>query len=162
MRKHLLLYIGFWLPAIVSAYLLVPHNTTTMQVVQWFLGFFMLLGWTVNSGMAAYSYPRATFAFIMAYIGVNAALITALVNASLLPLVDASFGSASYIILDHAAGAFTFRPLYMLYGALREFSISHEELWVMGIAAAACVIGFICGMFARQLNPDPIRPTFIR
>ena len=154
MRKYLIRYLIFWAPAILSAYLLAPFNTTVMQVVQWFLGFVLLFGWAINSGVAAYSYPYGTIAFIMTYVGVNAILITALVNAS--------FGSASYIILDHAAGAFTFRPLYMLYDALRESSIAMEEMWIAGIVAIVCVVGFICGMFSRQLNPDPIRPTFIR
>ena len=151
MRKYLILYLIFWVPAVLSAYFLVPLGGVG-QVAQWFLGFLMLLAWAVISGYAAYDYPRSTLAFITAYIGVNAALITVLVNTS--------FSAAGYIIIDHAAGAFTYRPLYMLYGALL-YSL-FREMWVAGIVAAACVVGFICGLLCRQLNPDPFRPKFIR
>ena len=151
MRKYLIRYLLFWAPAILATYFLMSHDAIG-QVVQWFMGFLMLLGWAVNSGMAAYNHPRGTLVFIMAYIGVNTVLIIALINTS--------FRAASYAILDHAAGAFTYRPLYMLYGAL-ESSI-FREMWVVGIVAAACLVGFICGVLSRQLNPDPIRPKFIR
>ena len=160
MRKYLIRYFIFWAPAILSTYFLEPLDGTG-RVAQWFLGFFMLLGWAINSGMAAYNHPRGTLAFITAYIGVNAVLITVLVNTSL--LVNTSFGAPGYAIFDHAAGAFTFRPLYMLYDALRNgSSVSQEEMWIAGIVAAACLVGFVCGVLSRQLNPDPIRPKFIR
>ena len=151
MRKYFIRYLIFWAPAILSAYLLVPLGVAG-QAAQWFLGFFMLLGWALNSGMAAYSHPRGTLAFITAYIGVNAALIAL--------LVDTSFSAASYAIIDHAAGAFSYRPLYMLYEAL--LYSPFREMWMAGIIAAACVVGFICGLLCRQLNPDPFRPKFIR
>ena len=151
MRKYLFRYLLFWAPAILSAYFLMPLGVAG-QVMQWFFGFLMLLLWAVNSGMAAYNCPRGTLAFIMAYAGVNAVLITTLVNTS--------FRSPAYVFLDHAAGAFTYRPLYMLYGALE--SSLFREMWVAGIVAAACLVGFICGVLNRQLKPDPFRPKFIR
>ena len=152
MRKYLFRYLVFWAPAILAAYLLAGRGTTA-EIIQWFCGFLMLLVWAVNTGQAAYEYPRQTLTFILAYFGVNALLITALFRAP--------FGSLRYVILDHTAGAFTFRPLYMLYQTLREFSLSQEELWITGIVTAVCVVGFICGMLYRQVKPNPCRPTFI-
>ena len=150
MNKYLIRYLIFWAPAVLSAYFL-AHFGGIMQVAQWFFGFFMLFGWAINSGMAAYSYPRVTLAFILTYIGVNALLIAALVRQP--------FGSVGYRILDHVAGAFTYRPLYMFYQAL-EFSF--REMWVAGIVAGACMLGLICGALNRQVKPDPFRPRFIR
>ena len=125
---------------------------TAAEIIQWFFGFFMLLGWTVNTIMATYSHPRQALAFILAYFGINALLIIALSRAP--------FSSARHVILDHTAGAFTFRPLYMLYQALRDFSI-FQELWIAVIITMACGVGFVCGMFYRQVRPNPYRPTFI-
>ena len=154
MRKHLIRYLIFWAPAVLSAYLLTPQSPTLLQLMQWFFGFFMLFGWALNTGMAAYSYPRQTIIFILAYLGVNALLITRLVGTS--------YSSGWWAILDHAAGAFTYRPLYMLYKSLQDASASQEEMWIAGIVAGACVAGFIWGVLYRQIRPDPYRPTFIR
>ena len=151
MRKYLIRYLISWAPAILSAYILTPQSPIALQAAQWFFGFVMLFWWAINTGQAAYEYPRQTIIFILAYTGVSALLITMLVGTS--------FSSAWYVI-DHAAGAFTYRPLYMLYGALLE--LPFREMWVAGIVAAACVVGFICGMLYRQIRPDPYRPTFIR
>ena len=153
MRKHLIRYLIFWAPAILSAYLLTPQGTA-IQIAQWFFGFFMLIGWAVNTAIATYSHPRGTLTFILAYFGVNAILITA--------LVEAPFRSVRYIILNHAAGAFTYRPLYMLYQTLQDLPVSREEMWITGLVAGSCAVGFVCGVFYRQIKPNPCRPTFIR
>jgi len=131
------------------------HQGALGQTAQWFFGFFMLFGWALNTSMAAYNHPRGTLAFIMLYSGVNALLIAAVVGEFF-----GSLGSLSYAILDHAAGAFTYRPLYMLYGAMDAFTL--REMWIAGIVAAVCMAGFICGVLYRQVKPDPYRPTFIR
>jgi len=151
MRKYLIRYLIFWAPAVLSAYLLTPQSTI-LQVAQWFFGFSMLFCWAMNTGMAAYNYPRQSIIFILAYFGVNALLITLLVGAP--------YSSARYAILDLAAGAFTYRPLYMLYESMLETSF--REIWIAGIVAGACVVGFIWGVLYRQIKPDPYRPTFIR
>ena len=154
MRKYLIRYLILWAPAILSAYILTPQSPTALQLAQWFFGFFMLLSWAVNTGAAAYSYPRQTTIFIFAYSGVNALLITA--------LRAAPYSSVRYPILVHLAGAFTFRPLHMLYESLEYSSITFREMWMAGIVAGACAAGFLWGMLYRQIRPDPNRPTFIR
>ncbi|MCL2857158.1 MAG: hypothetical protein FWE19_05480 [Oscillospiraceae bacterium] len=152
MSKYLIRYLIFWAPAILSAYFLTPQSTTLLQVAQWFFGFFMLFGWAMNTGMAAYSYPKQSITFILAYFGVNALLITRLVNTS--------YSSSGYVVLDTVAGAFTYRPLYMLYGALE--ASNFREMLIVGIVAGCCVVGFVWGVLHRQVKPDPYRPTFIR
>lgn len=150
-RKYFVRYIIFWIPAILAAYL-TGSGYTAAYLAQWFLGFFMLLGWGVNTGMFAYSSPRGALGFILAYLGLSVLLITWLFRTP--------FGSTFYRVLDTAAGAFTFRPLYMLYGVLRDFNV-FGELWVAGIVAGACAVGFLCGVFYRQVRPNPYRPTFM-
>jgi len=113
----------------------------------------MLFGWAMTTSTVTYNYPRQALTFILVYCGVNALLITLLEGAP--------FGSVRYTILDHTAGAFSYRPLYMLYESLLESS-TFREMWIAGVVAGACVAGFIWGMFYRQIKPDPYRPTFIR
>ena len=153
MRKYLIRYLIFWAPAVSLAYIVTPQSPTALQVAQWFLGFFMLFVWGINTGAAAYSYPRHTAIFILAFSGINALLITA--------LRAAPYSSARYPILDHLAGAFTFRPLYMLYESLLDSSITFREMWMAAIVAGVCVVGFVWGILYRQIRPNPYRPTFI-
>ena len=153
MRKYLIRYLIPWVPAVLLAYILTPQSPTFLQIVQWFFGFVMLFWWAINTGQAAYEYPRQTTVFILAYAGVNALLITL--------IVDTPYSSRWWAVLDHAAGAFTYRPLYMLYESMQEASI-FREMWMVGIIAGACLVGFVWGMLYRQMRPDPYRPTFIR
>ena len=154
MRKYFIRYLIFWAPAVLSAYVVTSQSPTALQVVQWFLGFFMLFVWGINTGAAAYTYPRQTAIFILAFFGVNALLVTA--------LRAAPYSSFRYPILDHLAGAFTFRPLYMFYESLEASSITFREMWMAAIVAGVCVVGFVWGILYRQIRPDPYRPTFMR
>ena len=150
MRKYLLRYLIIWLPALLASYLL-NDSYTFAQIILWFLGFFLLLGWGVNTSMAAYNYPRKTLSFLLAYFGLSVLLI--------MGLHGASFRSTSYHIFDHTAGALTYRPLYMFFQALLEFNV-FAEMWVAGIVVSCCAVGFLCGIIYRQIRPNPYRPTF--
>jgi len=152
MRKYLFRYLIFWLPAIGASYLL-NSGEITPQIIRWFFGFFMLFSWGVNTAMFAYNHPRGALSFVFGYFGVNVLLIMGLHNAS--------FGSAGYRIFDHAAGLFTYRPLSMIYSTLLEFPV-FQEMWIIGIVTGICLVGFLCGLFYRQVRPNPYRPTFIR
>ena len=151
MRKYLIRYLIFWLPAVLASYLFTSREQT-FEIILWFLGFFMLLGWGVNTGMCAYNYPRNTLSLLLAYFGANALLITGLHNAS--------FGSTAYRIFDHAAGFFTYRPLEMIYQTLLDFSV-FQEMWVVGIVLGFCAVGFLSGLLYRQIRPNPYRPSFM-
>jgi len=153
MRRYLIRYLIFWAPAVLTAFILTLLSNTLLIVAQWFFGFFMLLAWAFNTGMFTYNHPRGALVFVLAFPGVNALLITA--------LAEASYSTATYSILVLMAGAFTFRPLHMLYESIRETS-SFPEMLIAGIITAACVVGFIWGVLYRLVRPDPYRPTFIR
>ena len=151
MRKYFFRYLVFYMPALLASYIFTSGNLFA-HIVQWFFGFFMLLGWGACTAMLTYNYPRNALAFLFAYFGVSVLLIYGLHNAS--------FGSASYVFFDHVAGALTYRPLNMIYRTLLHFPI-FQELWIIIIIIASCAVGFVCGMFYRQIRPNPYRPTFM-
>jgi len=155
MRKYILRYTVILLPALLAyylAYFLLPPGNIPIQIAQWVLGFFLLLGWGVNSAAAAYHYPRYTISFMLAYVGVSTLLVWGRYHSS--------FGTTAYTVLDHAAGALTYRPLAMLYQALQDFNI-FQELWLIGILTCCCAIGFLCGLIYRQIRPNPYHPTMM-
>jgi len=151
MRKYFPYYLLFYIPALLVSYLFTSESLLA-HIVQWFFGFFMLLGWGVCTAMLAYNYPRGALAFMLAYFGVSVLLIYGLRSAS--------FGSASYVFFDHVGGALSYRPLNMIYQTLLHFSI-FQELWVILIIVGSCAVGFVCGVLYRQVRPNPYRPTFI-
>ena len=164
MRNILLRYLIIWAPVLLAAYLLDFRHTYWQaigwrpelfflfgQIALWVIGAFFLIGWAVNTGVFAYHYPRQALAFLFAYFGLSALLI--------MRLHDASFGSVSYLIFEHGAGALTYRPLYMFYRVLLEFHV-FAEMWTAGIIAGVCAVGFLCGVLYRRIRPNPYHPTF--
>ena len=150
MRKVLLRYFLIWAPVLAASYLM-DLERTLWQIVLWVLGFIFLLGWGTTTAVGAYHHPRQTLAFLLAYTGLAALLIYW--------LHETPFGSASYPIFDHAAGALSYRPLYMLYNALRNAGV-FAELWTAGTLLFTCAAGFLCGVIYRWIRPNPYRPTF--
>lgn len=148
MGKNYLIYLVFLLPALFVS--LFYNNDTMLSIVlQWFFGFFMLIGFGVNTASAAYRYPRATMSFVLSYTGVNLLIITA--------FYASAYDSLPYIVLRDYGGALSYVPLGIMMDALLDFNIQHEVVITL-LIAACCFIGYIFGIVHRHVKPDPYRP----
>ena len=150
MKKYILRYLLFWLPAAAISYFY--NNTSGLsQVLQWVFASVMAVAWAVNTGMAAYLYPRTTLSLVFAYSGVSAFLILALYSAPY----------KSYYILQPLAGMFGYVPLDIYVMALLDFNIPHE--WYVTIfLVTLCLIGYLIGLICRRLRPNPYRPVIVK
>ena len=151
MKKYLLRYLIFWLPAVLAAYFY-NNASAASQVLQWFCAFFMVLGWAVNTSMAAYRYPRKTMALLLGYAGIHILIITMLYSAQ--------YGTAAEMFLLRYGGMFSYRPLDIVVMALLDFNIMHE-MYVTLFLVFLCFAGFAAGVFYRRLVPDPYRPRIL-
>jgi len=152
MAKYIVRYLIFWLPATIIFYFF-NNSSMLSQVLQWFFAFFMLLGWSVNTGMAAYYYPRKVLALIFGYAGVNILLIVAWYKTY--------YHSALNNFLLYFGGLFSYNPLDVFIQALLDFNIYHE-LFVTGFLVLCCVIAYIVAMVYRHFNPNPYRPRILK
>jgi hypothetical protein len=150
-KKYLLRYAIFWLPAVLVAYLF-NNNMEISHILLWFTAFFMLLGWAVNTGMAAYYEPSSAIAALMTYTGAHLLIILFLYNT------DSRSGLG--VVLRQAGGALSFIPLDIFVTALRRYSPSiPHELYVTGFLVACCLAGYLAGLFRRRSRPNPYRPV---
>lgn len=152
MRKYMLRYLIFWLPAAIVAYL---FNRADMisQIAQWATALFMLFGWSANTGMAAYHYPRNTLALILAYLGGSILLI--------MSMYAVPYSSTPHFWLNTLGGLLSFRPLGIFVKALLDFNI-RQELVVTCALSACCMAGYLVGLIVRRIRPNPYRPRFGR
>ncbi|HHY51828.1 MAG TPA: hypothetical protein GX499_01105 [Clostridiales bacterium] len=153
MGKYLFRYLIFWLPAAVAAYFFSGGSSTATLAFQWFGAFFMVLGWSVNTGMMAYHHPRQGLALLLAWLGVNILIITALYRTS--------YQSSLHWFLLNVGGVLSFKPLDIFIVALLDFPFQHE-LIVTCTLAACCFFGWICGTLYRRIRPNPYRPKIYR
>ena len=152
MKKHLLRYLIFWAPAVIVACFF-NNMTTVSQALQWFLAFFMLLGWTVTTGMASYHFPNRILSLLLMHLGINMLLIVALYNLNI--------GSRWTFVMLRLFGLFSFTPLDIIVNALINFNIPHE-IYVTVLLFFSCMLGWIAGFIYRKLNPDPYRPHIMK
>ena len=154
MRKHLLRYLIFLLPALAVSWLARPltgvFSAEGLAGARWFFAFFMLLGYGLCTAVFAYRHPRAAAAFTLYYTGFNLLIITAFYSAD--------YGAAAYGFLRDYGGALSYVPLGVFVDALLEFNIRHEVVVTL-ILAASMGLGFLAGLFRRRSSPDPYRPV---
>jgi hypothetical protein len=154
MRKHILRYLIFLLPALAVALLARPLAGVVpagaLAGARWFFAFFMIFGYGLCTAVFAYRHPRAAAAFILYYTGFNLLVITAFYSAE--------YGAAAYGFLRDYGGALSYVPLGIMVEALLDFNIRHEVV-VSLILAASMGLGFLGGVFRRRSSPDPYRPT---
>lgn len=148
MKRYLLRYFYFWLPAILVATFF-NNSGMPSQIAQWFTAFFMVFAWAVNTGMLAYHHPRNTLALALAYGGLHILLITAFYRTT----------GAAHAWLRQIAGLFSFRPLGIFIKALLDFTIQHEMV-VTAALTGCCLLGWFCGVVYRQMRPNPYKPKF--
>lgn len=153
MRSYLLRYLIFWLPAALMSYVF-NFEGETVHVIQWFCVFFMLFGWGVNTGMAAYHYPRSTLSALLTYTGFNIIVIAVM-------YVSAE-GEGLYLVTRSIGGIFSFGPLDALVQALKNFSGLMWEMCATGTLIAVCVIGYVVGLVQRRVSPNPYRPRIAK
>ncbi|MCL2068376.1 MAG: hypothetical protein FWH00_00600 [Oscillospiraceae bacterium] len=153
MRKYLLRYLIFWLPALLAALLLRGNRSMLAEAVQFFCGFFMLFGFAVNSGMAARAYPRSTLTAIMLYFGAGTLLMSLVYTGRLQSL----FGEYSRTI----AGIFSYVPLGVFLRKMLDFNIMHEVYIISGISIFM-FIGWAMGLLYVHHNPNPKSPRISR
>lgn len=148
MRKYLLRYLIFWLPAVtVSCFF--NNSTMLSHILQWFFCFFMVFGWAVNTGMAAYRQPRPALAALLVYSGFN--IIITVVKYT----TDPREGLG--VVLRRVGGLFSYNALDIMVRAISQFSIPHE-LCVLGLVAGCCFVGYVVGLVQRRIHPDPYSP----
>jgi hypothetical protein len=153
-KKYLVRYVIFWLPAALVAYLF-NNSMAASHILLWFTAFFFLLGWGVNTGMAAYRYPRAVLAALLTYTGVHLIVIELLYRQDGRTLLG--------VLLRRVGGAFSFIPLDMFVKALRQYSPSiPHELYATVLLIAVCLIGYLAGLLRRRSHPDPYHPVMGR
>lgn len=150
MRKYILRYFIFWLPAAVVAYFFAGSSMAS-QVAQWLCAFFMLFGWSANTGMFAYNYPRNALALILAYLGVSILVI--------MTMYSVPYSSSSHYWLNTLGGLLSFKPLAIFVKALLDFNIQ-QEMVVTGALTACCFIAYLVGLIVRRIRPNPYRPRF--
>ena len=153
MNKYLLRYLIFWLPGAVAAYLFSRGSSTAAMAFQWFGAFFLVLGWSVNTGMTAYRYPRQALALLLAWRGISILVIMALYRSS--------YQSPLHWWLLNVGGALSFRPLDIFIVALLDFPVQHEMVVTCGLGIC-CFVGWLCGVAFRWIRPDPYRPRMYR
>lgn len=152
MKRYVLRYLIFWLPAALVAYFF-NNETLLSQILQWFFAFFMLFAWSVNTAMAACRNPRGTLSLLLAYGGIHALMLTAIYNAD--------FRSGLYVVLRAVSGVFSFRPLGVFVHAVDPFNL-YSELLVLSVIVVCCFAGFLFGAVRHRVCPDPYHPRIIR
>jgi len=151
MRKYIIRYLIFWLPAVLVAYFYNRPDTAS-HIAQWFAAFIMLFGWSINTGMCAYYFPRRTLALILMYLGVSVLVI--------IWMYSAPYASATHNWLRLWGGVLNFKPLEILLMAILEFNVRHE-LVVTYTLGAFCLLGYIVGIIYRYIRPDPYKPKMM-
>ncbi|MDL2233053.1 hypothetical protein LJC63_05675 [Ruminococcaceae bacterium OttesenSCG-928-L11] len=146
MRKYMVRYLIFWLPAVLVA-CFYNNPTSLSHGLQWIFAILMLLGWTVNTAMASYHFPRRTLSLILMYLGIN------MIAALLLYSIDYT------LPILRLAGILSFTPLDILIVALLDFTIPHE-LYMVGLVVGLAVLGWAAGLLYRRFHPNPYRPHF--
>lgn len=148
MSKYIVRYLILWLPAALVAYF---FNNASMasQVAQWFCAFFMVFGWSVNTGMCAYHYPRTTLSLILVYTGINVLLIVL--------LYASTYASPLNKALILVGGALSYTPLDAFVRAILDFNIPHE-VYVIAFLVACCFVGYCVGLAYRRVRPNPYSP----
>jgi len=161
MKKYISRYLFLWLPAITLAYIFTvlnsPHSALSQsmpaQLAQWLCVIIMLIGWSANTGMSAYYYPRNTFSLLLTYYSICLILVTLFYRER--------FDSSIKVYLDIAAGLFSYKPLDILERTLIDFNMQHR-LVILHIIVACNFIGYIIGVIARIMNPNPYRPKLYK
>jgi hypothetical protein len=147
MKRYILRYLFFLTPALLVS-LFFRNASAASQVLQWFTAFFMVLGWAVNTGMAAYYYPRDVLGLMLVYAGANLALINLVYHNT--------WGSRSGW-LGELMGAASFTPLQIFVRALIDLNIQ-QEVYVLAGMVACCAAGYLAGLLARRIYPNPYHP----
>lgn len=147
MKKYLLRYLIFWAPALLLS-LFFRADTPISHILQLFFGFFLLFGWAVNTGMAAYAYPRRMLGALLLYTGANLLLI----NMQYMGLLS-FLGRNSRAV----TGILSYTPLDIFLQKLLDFKIPHE-LYITAAIAILSFAGWLLGILYRYHNPDPYRP----
>lgn len=164
MRKYLFRYLIFWLPAAVVAYLftrgmpwshLIGDTAPWHQIPQWFTAFFMVFGWSANTGMAAYHYPRATLSALLCYTGFNILITVTMYTVG----SEGALGS----LLWSFGGILSFKPLSIFVTTLKSLRPPWPWEMILLCGLVACMaIGFIVGLVQRRVNPNPYSPRIRR
>jgi hypothetical protein len=148
MKKYILRYLIFWLPAVLAA-CWYGNSSPLSKGLQWFFAFFLIFGWSVNTAMAAVHFPRGTLSLILLYLGVNFLLI--------MGLYSVNTATAAGRVLLRMGGLFSFTPLDILIVALLDYSIPHE-IYVTAGLVILCFLGWMAGVLVRRLYPPSYRP----
>jgi hypothetical protein len=149
LKKYILRYVIFWLPAVLAA-CLYGNSSPVSQALQWFFAFFLIFGWSVNTAMAAVHFPRGTLSLILGYLGVNFLLI--------MGLYSVNTATAAGRVLLRMGGLPSFTPLDILIVALLDYPIPHE-IYVTAGLVILCFLGWMAGVLVRRLNPPSYRSS---
>jgi hypothetical protein len=150
MKKYILRYGIFWMPAVLAA-CLYGNSSPLSQGLQWFCAFFLIFGWCVNTAMAAVHFPRGTLSLLLGYLGGNFLLIVGLYNVNT--------ATASGRVLLRLGGLFSFTPLDILIVALLDFPIPHE-IYVTAGLVIVCFLGWMAGVLVHRLYPTATLQAF--
>ena len=148
MRKYYLTYALFLLPALTAA-LFFNDGSAISIVAAWAFALLLLIGFAVTTYLAAYPFPRQTFALILFYTGLNL-VIYYLFYTSV-------YGTALYNILRDYGGALSYVPLGVFvdtFGDLRQ----NIEVYVILSVTLCMLLGFFAALVKRRVKPNPYRP----
>jgi len=151
MKKYMLAYFILWLPAVLVAYL---YNNAEMlsQILQWSFAVLMVLGWSVNTGLMAYRYPRTALSLVFFYVGLTVLAITLKYSSE--------SGTPLHQFMRVWGGILSYKPLEIFIMALRDFNIPHE-MYLMGAVVLLCLVGYLVGLAYRRVRPDPYSPRIV-
>lgn len=151
MKKYLIRYLIFWLPALLVSYLFAGGGLMA-DIPQWFFAFFMLFGWSVNTGMAAYHFPRGALSALLAYGGFNTLVIVTLYTTD--------YRQGLHIFMRKVGGIFSFQPLDILVRNLKPITSAALpwEFIVLCVLLVCCLLGYLVGVVQRRVRPNPYSP----
>jgi len=124
------------------------------QILQWVCALIVLIGWSINTGICAYYYPRNTFSLLLGYYSIHLILVVMFYQT----VYDSPFRS----YLDIAAGLFSYKPLDIIEQTLNEFDMTRQRLVILNVIVVCNFIGYIAGFIFRIINPNPYRPKLYR
>jgi len=151
LSKYYIRYLVFLAPAALVCCFF-NNMSKASQILQLIFAVFMLFGWAINTGMAAYNYPRRTLSAMFLYYGINLLVITALYRM----VIAQGFRRIVYKL----AGITSFTPMNPIMRFLLGFNIP-QEVYVTTFIFILLFIAWIIGVIYRRHHPNPYRPRIM-
>lgn len=140
MLKYTLRALLFWLPALFASFL--PDSAFAL-VFQWFFAFFLLLGWPVNTAMAAYRFARAALSRLLGWAGLSA--------LTLVVMYSNDYTSPLRALARLLSGLLCVWPLEVVVRTLQAVWNGPCELAIFALLFTGCAVGWLVGALTGRI-----------